>query len=260
MNTNGQEKQDPKKFHIQNALTGAVYGLLLGTAFTLVAAFIDKWLYPQLPFGVDWTQAASRWTSIGLGLALIGGITCLFTESFHGLVAGTVTASVLALTFSLFFSPTSTGAKVIVLLFTLAPVAVMSLPIAWTIRRLTQNHLHALHMKWSALRILGLVLITIVLGAGAGYFMKISEDGLMAVQMVHENLQAAPADQKKEVSEVEGLQDHAGMKYSLSQKTSAMTTTGFDVRAKYDDGYTVECVVVVYPGTNPYIKLCQQIQ
>jgi len=260
MITNAQEKHDPPKFHTQGALIGAVYGLLMGTAFVLVAAFIDTWLYPEIPFGVDWSQALTRWALIGLGLASIGVMTCSFTESFHGLVAGTITAGVLALTASLIFTSTSAGAKVIVLLFTLAPIAVMSLPIALTIRRLTENHLRALHMKWSMLRVLMLVLVTAALGAGAGYFMKPSQDAVMAVQMVHENLQAAPENQKKEVSQVAGLQEHAGMKYSIFQRSSRLTTTGFDVRAEYEDGYSVECVVVVYPGSKPYINLCQEVK
>jgi hypothetical protein len=78
--------------------------------------------------------------------------------------------------------------------------------------------------------------------------------------MFHENIQAAPENQKKEVSQVPGLQEHAGMSYLIFQKDSMESTTGFDVRAEYEDGYIVECVVVVYPGTTPYIRSCEEIK
>ncbi len=260
MNTSDPTRHDPPKIYGKSALTGALYGFITGTTFVLMGAFINTWLYPEIPFGVDWQQAMTRWALIGLGLTLIGAATCLFAERFYGLVAGTVTTAVLALTTALYLTPLSGGAKIIGLFFTLAPIAVMSLPIALMLRRLAEGHLRALPMKWSALRILVLVLIAVALGAGGGYFMKISKDALMAVQMVHENLQAVPENQKKEVMQAAGLQEHAGMTYSLFQQNSRSTTTGYDVRAEYEDGYIVECVVVVYPGSTPYIRSCEQMK
>jgi hypothetical protein len=260
MDTNEPTGNDARKVYVRRALTGAAYGLLMGTAFVLVAAFINSWLYPDLPMGVDWSQASVRWALIGLGLALIGALTCLFTETFHGLLVGAVTAGLLALTSALFLSSTSAGVKFIVLAFTLAPFAVMSLPITLILRRLAERHAHALHLKWPLPRIIVLMFIAVALGAAGGYFMKLSRDALMAVQMFHENIQAAPEDQKKEVNQVPGLQEHAGMSYLIFQKDSMVSTTGFDVRAEYEDGYTVECVVVVYPGTTPYIRSCEEIK
>jgi hypothetical protein len=260
MNTNEYVKHDPPKINVQTALIGALYGFLMATAFVLVAAFIDSWLYPHIPFGIDWELAFRRWAMLGLGMVLVGAMTCLFTESFYGLVAGTVTAALLTLTTALYLTSLSGGAKIIGLVFTLAPMAVMSLPISISIRRLAENHLRAQHLKWTAPRILLLVLIAAALGSGAGYFMKISRDALMALEMVHTNLQAAPQDQKKEVREVAGLEDHRGMSYSLSERESTATTTGYDVRVEYEDGYIVECVVVVYPGTPPYILSCEEVK
>jgi hypothetical protein len=260
MNTNELVKHDPPRVNVQTALIGALYGFLMATAFVLVAAFIDTWLYPDIPFGIDWELAFRRWAMLGLGMVLVGAMTCLFTESFYGLLAGTVTAALLTLTTALYLTSLSGGAKIIGLVFTLAPVAVMSLPVSMTIRRLTENHARAQHAKWTAPRILTLVLIAVTLGSAAGYFMKISKDALMALEMVHTNLQAAPQDQKREFREVAGLEEHRGMSYSLSERASTATTTGYDVWAEYEDGYIVKCVVVVYPGTPPYILSCEPIQ
>src|SRR5215208_5128550 len=98
MNTNEEMKNDTRKTDVRRASLGALYGFLMGTAFVLVAAFINVWLYPGLPIGVEWKQALLRWLLIGLGLTLIGALTSLFTETLPGLAVGAIAAGVLALT------------------------------------------------------------------------------------------------------------------------------------------------------------------
>ena len=260
MNTNEQTGNDARKIYIRRTLTGAIYGFLMGTAFVIVSAFINIWLYPGLPMGVDWDQVLVRWFLIGLGLTLIGALTCLFAEKFHGLLAGSVTAGLLILTTALFLSSTGAGAKFVVLIFVLAPIAVMALPVVWLLRRLMERHALALQMNRSFLRIALLMLTAVSAGAFGGYFMKMSRSALISVQMVHENLQAAPQNRNDEVSQTAGLQEHAGMRYSLFQRASTTSTVGFDIRAEYEDGYKAQCVVVVYPGTPPYIRSCEAVE
>ena len=242
---------------IQRTLVGAFYGLLAGTAFVLISGFIDLLLYPDLPLGVDWSLVVVRWILIGLGLALIGGLTCFFSETWAGLLAGAVCASLLALTSALLFSPTTTAMKLIVLMFTLVPTASMSLPIAWIFRRLAERHSHALRMGQPATRITWLVLITVALGVGLGYFAKMSSREVSAVRYLHEALQTLEESPKQQLRDLAGLQEHAGMEYKLFQKKSGSSTEGYDVRAEYRDGYIVQCVVVVYPGSSPYLSSCE---
>ena len=242
---------------VRRAMVGALYGLLTGTAFVLTSAFIDVLLHPNLPLGVDWTLMSTRWILIGLGLALIGALTCLFKETWAGLLAGAIAAGLLALTSALFLSPTNTALKVMVLVFTLAPIAVMSLPIAWILRRLTERHAVALYSERSIARVALLILMAVALGAAGGYFMKMSRNAATAVRYLHDTLQSANVNETEEMSELPGLQEHAGMSYELFQKTSEASTEGYDVRAEYEDGYTVQCTVVVYPGFNPYLSACE---
>jgi hypothetical protein len=250
-------EEDTRPQKIRRALVGALYGLLAGTAFVLMSAFIDLLFYPDLPLGVDWSLVAVRWLLIGLGLALIGGLTCFFSETWAGLLAGAVAAGLLALTSALFFSPTTAALKLIVLLFTLVPVAAMSLPIAWIFRRLAERHAHALQLKQPATGIAGLVLIAVILGAGFGYFAKMSPSAVKAIRYLHENLQTIETSLKQELKDLPGLHEHAGMEYKLFQKESDLSTEGYDVRAEYEDGYIVQCVVVVYPGSSPYLSSCE---
>jgi hypothetical protein len=241
---------------VRRAWVGTLYGLLTGTAFVLISAFIDTWLHPNLPLGVDWSLTSIRWILIGLGLALIGALTCLFNETWTGLLAGTITAALIALTSALFLTPMNTALKIIVLVFTLAPIAVMSLPIAWILRRLTERHAAALDSGRSMARIALLILMAVTLGATSGYFMKMSGSAATAVRYLHEALQSANVNETRKISELPGWQEHAGMRYELFQKKSEASTEGYDVRAEYEDGYSLQCTVVVYPGTNPYLASC----
>jgi hypothetical protein len=238
----------------QRSLIGALYGSLAGTAFVLTSGFIDIFLYPDLPLGINWSLVAARWAWIGLGLGLIGALTSFFEEIWAGLLAGAVSASMLALVSALFSASTTAGIKVIVLVFTLVPAAAMSLPIAWTLRRLAEKHALALHLKQPALRIAILILIAVAFGAGFGSFAKMSRSELAAVRFLHEELQAARLNK---ISQLPGFQEHMGMEYKLFQKESEVSTEGYDVSARYADGYGIKCVVVVYPGSNPSLSYCE---
>ena len=242
---------------VRRAIVGALYGLLAGTAFVMMSAFIDVLLHPNLPLGVDWTLMSTRWVLIGLGLALIGALTCLFNETWAGLLAGAITAGLLALTSALFLSPTSTALKVMVLVFTLVPMAVMSLPIAWILRLLTERHAAAIYSERSLARITLLIVIAVALGAAGGYFTKMPRNAATAVRYLHETLQSANVNETEEISELPGWQEHAGMDYELFQKKSESSTEGYDVRAEYEDGYTLQCTVVVYPGFNTNLSACE---
>jgi hypothetical protein len=257
MKTNEEIKNNTRATYIRRALTGALYGFLMGTAFVIVAAFINVWLYPALPIGVEWEQALLRWLLIGLGLTLIGALTSLFSETFPGLAVGAIAAGVLALTAALYISSTGTGLKLMVLIFLLLPIAAMSLPIVWFIRFLMQRHTLALHMKRSVLRIALLVLVAVSAGAFAGYFMKMSSSALRAIQSLQENIQAA-ASQDNPISETPGFKEHSGMRYVLFQKPSSTSTVGFDVRAEFEDGYSIQCVVVSYPGSPTFLRSCEE--
>jgi len=253
-------EREPRRSQVQHALVGAIYGFLIGTAFVITAATVDHLLYPDLPLGMDWSQLAARWGWIGLGLALIGGLTSLFSETWAGLLAGALTAGLLALINSLLLSPTTTGVKLLVLLFTLTPIAVTTLPVTWLLRWLTEKHEGAMQSKSYVIRIASLVLIAMVLGAGTGYFYKMPPRAVEATRFVHQLLQTAPQDEKSPIHNLPGLRNHTGIRYELIQKPSEFSTEGFDIRAEYRDGYRVNCVVVVYPEREPYLSACKSVE
>ena len=64
MNTNEETINEARKSTVRRASLGAMYGFLMGAAFVVVAAFINVWLHPELPMGVEGTQAVTRWLLI----------------------------------------------------------------------------------------------------------------------------------------------------------------------------------------------------
>ncbi len=250
---------DSREAKVRRALFGALYGLIGGTVFVLMAAFIDIWQHPELPLGVNWPAFWQRLPLIGLGLALVGAVTCWWHEAWQGLLSGAVTTSALALIVALFSSQVATGMKFIVLLFILIPVAAMTLPIAYFLRWVTERHAHALHMNLRAVRIAGLILLMAGVGAGLGYFMKSSGRGIEATRFIHAYLQDLTSE-KNPLAEVAGVPERDGQAYTLFPTTSFESTEGFDIHVKYNDGYRVRCAVILYPGRMPYLKSCMPEQ
>lgn len=256
-----EEKIEPKVY-VQRALTGALYGLLMGSAFVFVMTFINSWWYPDIPFGIDGGQAVVRWSLIGLGLALIGAVTCLFTEPIPGLLIGAVVAGFLAMASALFQSNSDevgTGVKVIVLIFTLVPMSVMSLPIILILRRLTREHELSQQAGQLLPRVLLLVLIAVALGAIGGSFTRISGPALKAMQKMQTELQDPPDARDGNIRQLAGIADQEAVGYVLFQQESSSSTEGYDVRVEYEDGYSFQCVVVAFPGSSPYILSCRML-
>jgi len=245
---------------VRYPLVGALYGFLIGNAFVISGATMDRLLYPDLPLGFDWSLFAMRWGWIAVGLALVGAIASLFNERLYGLLAGAVVTGFLALLSALFFSPVTTGMKVLVLIFALVPVSAMSLPVTLILRWLVDKHEDVLYLKQRVAWIIPLILLAIVLGAGSGYFLKMSRRAVTATRFMHQLLQTAPQDAESILHDLPGFQSHMDMTYQLFQRRSESSTEGFDVRAEYNDGYSVNCVVVIYPGHSPYLSGCTSIQ
>src|SRR4030095_3779541 len=80
--------EDSRQSQIRRAMFGALYGLLGGLTFVLVAAFVDIWLHPDLPFGLNRQAFLLRLPLITLGLALVGAVTCWWHESWQGFLRG----------------------------------------------------------------------------------------------------------------------------------------------------------------------------
>lgn len=245
---------DTRQARLRRAAFGALYGLLVGTVFVWVAAYIDVWLHPDLPLGVNWSAFMQRLPLIGLGLALVGAVTCWWHEAWQGLLGGALTASALALIAALVSSQAGTGMKFIVLVFILMPVAAMTLPVAYFLRWITERHARAARAK-SNLQIVGLVALAIAVGAGLGFFMKASNRGVEATRFIHGFLQDLDAEKNPLVG-VAGVSERRDKPYVMYPTTSLESTEGFKIHVEYEDGHRMQCDVILYPGRIPFFAGC----
>ena len=244
---------------VQYVLAGALYGILIGVALVATAAIVDKLLYRDLPLGIDWSLLALRGEWIVIGLVLIGAAAALFREALPSLFAGALIAGSVALVSALAFSASTMGVKAMVLIIGLVPMAVISLPVTLLLRWLVDKHEQAVRSK-NVLQIVSLLLLALAIGAVSGCFFKMSGRTLRATRFIHAMLQAAPQDPDSPLRDLPGFQAHAGMKYQLLHKASTTSTEGFNVRAEYEDGYSVQCTVVIYGSSKPYILSCTTLQ
>ncbi|NWG34474.1 MAG: hypothetical protein HXY42_08540 [Chloroflexi bacterium] len=247
---------DTPEIKRRRAALGALYGLLGGAAFALVAAFVDIWLHPDLPLGVNWDTLLMRLPLIALGLALAGAITCWWHEAWLGLFSGSAVTAAFALTVALFSSPAGAGLKVIVLMFIFLPIAAMSMPIAYLLRWITERHTRLLDTRWGTARIAGLILSVILIGGGLGYFMKSPARGIESTRYIHNLLQDTAAGTILPTA-IPGIADRAAVPYALYPIKSDSSTEGFDVHIRYRDGHQIVCTVILYPGRAPYLSGCQ---
>ena len=247
---------DTRAAKLKRAAFGAFYGFLGGTAFVVMAAFIDILLNPDLHYGVDWSAFTTRLPLIALGLAVVGAVTCWWHAAWQGLLSGALVAAVLALIVALFSSEVGTGLKVVVLVFILVPIAAMTLPISYVLRWVTERHAAVLHLKWSSARIAGLIVIVLALGAGCGYFMKTSPNGVKVARFMEALLQD-PAQSKTPLGKLPGVLERQSMPYKLYQQKSTESTVGYDFHIEYEDGFTLRCAVIAYPGIDPFVSKCE---
>ena len=247
---------DTRQTQVKRAILGALYGFLGGTAFVLVATFIDTWLHPDLPLGVNWSAFVWRLPLISLGLAVVGAVTCWWHEAWHGLLSGAVVSAALVLVTALLTSQVDTGMKLIVLIFILMPVAVITLPVAYLLRWFAERHTRARHMNQSVARLARLILLVIALGAGLGYFMKSPGRAIAAARFIDNALQDLSGE-KNPLANVAGVPERREMRYQMYPTRSEVSTEAFDVHVEYADNYKLLCTVILYPGRDPYFSGCR---
>ena len=249
----GKVEEDSPRIQWKQAALGAVYGFLGGTAFALVASFVDVWLHPELPLAADWNLLGVRWAVIGFGLALVGAVTTLWVDFWPGLGSGILAAGLLALGSALYTSQASTGLRLMVLIFALMPVAVLSLPVVLLLRWLVQWHIDSFALKQPANRIIGLVLVSLIIGAIGGSLLKMSPRAVTVTRYMHNVLQMG---NNEKILAVEGVSQREDTPYHLSPSKSESLTEGFDIRVEYEDGFVLTCEVVQYPGRDPRLSGC----
>jgi hypothetical protein len=240
-----EEKQGSPR---ARAVPGAIYGLVLGVVYALLAGTIDAVVMRDVPIRIDWIGVWVSVISTGVGLAALGAITGWPADKWRGVVVG-------AVAFVGWFMLQSflklQGAATVFLVFFL-PLAVLSLPIAAILRWAIQRHLHNLEQATAGpkrLRAQVVLLLTLLgVGAFAGSWSQMPPAAQEAVRTVHRLMQRtlsepATATLPRAFDAVPNIREHAGVGYGLNQRASVSSPTGVDVIVTFDDGYALTCLV-----------------
>jgi len=251
------ERSEPSKTKLARALLGAWYGLLGGTAFALVAMFSDRVLFPHLPMGLDWDFYTIFWAWLGPGLLLVGFLTAWWFETWTGLLTGTLAAATVLILSNMPTSAASPFQKIITFVIVFLPAMAICLPLVYFFRWLVQQTFRFRARRGGAVWIAALFLLVIVLGGAGGIGMRMPIRAVNAVTKMDTALQNTP-EPGSALLKLTRLEAHRNQPFELFYAKSTYTTQGYDVRAVYEDGYLINCAVVVYSLDSPYITKCEE--
>ncbi|MBI5354790.1 MAG: hypothetical protein HZB50_19270 [Chloroflexi bacterium] len=243
----------------QGIIFAAIIGCVTGTIIAIATSFINTWVFRDLPLYLNWKSIAFAWLMWTVLLGLLAGITWLSSEGWKSIVLSAGCMSLTILIFNFIQSSDGVMLNIVVLMGLLLPFTAMLSPLAFIFFWLAYRFVESKHLQvWSRIRVVVLnVIVIFVVGALPGLYVKFDARTEQAVRLVHGILQDAPNTLHRSLLKTEGLADHMGKPYTLSQSPSEFSTVGIDVTAHYDDGYTIICTVVLYPGSDPVITPCR---
>lgn len=255
------KKNSDKK---QRIFYGFLSGFAAGTIAAVTSSFINVWLYPQLPIYFEWPPVFLRWILWSLLSGLLAGIAVISSEGWTSILlsAFCMASTILVINFVQDFD--NIFLNLLILLGLALPFTAMMTPLAYIFFWLTRRFVQAMDLKGWARRGIFFVnfLVIILLGAIPGLYAKMDTRAEQGVRLVHGILQdAAQASSLDEVHKAllktDGFAEHKNQPYTLSQVPSVYSTVGVDVIAHYEDGYTILCTVILYPGSDPFISPCK---
>jgi hypothetical protein len=240
----------------QRMIPAAIYGAIIGTAYTLALSLVNVYSFPGLPIGIDWKQMLGMWLGYSLALALFGTIAAWFTEEYAGIVGGGVIITILLAIFFLITSGASNSTLTLQSIITALPLIGVAMLVALGLRWTARRHLEIVHGEVSQRRKLlpRHVLIIILVGLIPGIFNRMDLPAQQSLTQLHELLQAAPNDPSVlphlPLRQVPALKDHFGVDYLLYPSRSVLAAGSLDVTIKFSDGFTMTCVLPVNTGAN----------
>jgi hypothetical protein len=248
----------------QRVLFAALSGFVAGTVAALLSSFINTWLFPDLPLYIEWSSMFLGWVLWSVLGGVLAGVAAFSSEGWKSILFSALGMAVTILVLNVLQNSESALLNTIVLLGLSLPFTAMMIPLAFLFFWLARRFLEAMSLRgWVRSRIFLVNFIVILaLGVIPGVYTKMNTRAERGVRIMHEMLQtaaqASPQDAvPKALLKTNGFADHKDQPYTLSQVSSVSSTEGVDVTAHYNDGYTILCTVVLYPGSDPSIFSCK---
>ena len=248
---------------IQRVLFAAVSGFIAGTIAALLSSFINTWLFPDLPLYLEGADIFFAWVLWAVLGGVLAGVAAFSPEGWKSILLSALSMAVTILILNFTQNSESILLNLIVLFGASAPFTVIMIPLAFLFFWLARRFVQAISLKSRARLKIFLVnfIIILVLGAIPGVYAKMNTKAERGVRIIHEILldaaqSSSPDAVHKSLLKAEDFADHKDQPYTLSQVSSVNSTEGVDVTVHYDDGYTILCTVVLYPGSTPSVFPC----
>ena len=247
---------------------GAMYCAIAVIVFGMVSPVINLLFFLDLHLAVDWIGLLTHWIEFGMALAMAGAIVGWFTEEYEGIVWGGVVLAVLILVENLVASLIGGGGAAMV-----GQSAMMALPlvgagvlVAGVIRIAINRHLRVKQQENPGIRrrlFVQLTGIVCLIGLILGVFSLFGGSSEYTIRDLNENLQNYATDPLLEwrfpYEKVPALKAHFGMNYTLLARTSTSLTGFMDITIRFEDGYTVTCVVPPPTSNEPMLlDICNE--
>ena len=244
-------------------IPAAMYGALIGAAYTIALSLVNVYSFPRLPIGIDWVRLIGMLIGYSLALALFGAIAAWFTEDYAGIVGGGVIITILLAILFLVSSGASNSTVTMQSIITALPLIGVAMLIAWGLRWAGRRHVEIVHGDAAQRRKLlpRHILIILLVGLIPGIFNRMDLPAQQSLTKLHELLQAAPDDPSVWVQlplkQVPALKDHFGVDYLLYPARSVTSAGSLDVTVKFSDGFVLSCVLPVNTAAN-FITDCTE--
>jgi hypothetical protein len=255
--------EDPDR--LLRALAGAGIGLFSGSLFVLVAGTIDHFAFPMFHMRIDWAHMAGLWLLTGLLLSALCGLAALTMEVWPGVPLSAAAMAVAILITNIAQGKGEGFTNFLLLIILIIPLTGLMVPVAWVFRWLAGKFVQGVRSRGAARfgDFTLVLLIAILLGLTPGVLSRMNRRVQSAVLQVNTLLEQgaqtpAGGSYPGPLENMPGYAAHAAQGYTLNYKPSAYSTEGFDVTARFADGYSIKCIVVVYPGQAPYLLSCRE--
>ncbi len=256
-----KRNNDPEKQ--RRIFFAALSGFVAGTIAALLSGFINTLLFPDLPLYLNGSVIFIAWVLWAVLGGIFAGVAAYSFDDMKSILLSALGMAVTILILNFMQGAESALLNVIVLVGLSFPFTAMMTPLAWLFFWLAHRFVEALSLNgWARSKIISInIMIILALGTAPGVYSKMNSRAERAVRVIHELLQeaahaSAPETIHKALLMTEGFTEHKDQPYTLSQIPSEDSTEGVDVTAHYEDGYTILCTVVLYPGSAPSIFDC----